>query len=84
LTGKGGKNCMICNKKEWAILDALQCVLYKHASNMTNEEKTVFNDFIYLCHQSTQDEKERRAKTAKLIAEKRKINKNYARGKKRV
>ena len=51
---------------------------------MTNKERKHFDEFIYLCYQSTQDEKKRRAKTASVIAERRKSNKNYARTKKRV
>lgn len=74
---------MICNKNEWKTLDELQAILYKFSKGFTEKEKATYNNFIFLCAKSTEEEKQRRAKTAAAIAERRKINKNYARPKKK-
>lgn len=75
---------MICNKKEWETLDGVQVLLGKMSKYMTETDKEKADAFIYLCYKATQEEKARRTKTASIIAERRKSNKNYARTKKRV
>lgn len=70
---------MICNKKEWEIIDDLTSVCVRLAKHMTEKQKNVVNEFIYLCAKSTEDERVRREKAAEKIKEKRKINPDYAR-----
>lgn len=70
---------MICNKKEWEILDRVQVTLSKFVPMMNEKDKARFNDFIYLCAESTKDEKARNAKSAQIIKERRKENPDYAR-----
>lgn len=70
---------MICNKKEWEILDRVQVTLSKFSSMMNGKDKACFNDFIYLCAESTKAEKARREKSAQRIKERRKENPDYAR-----
>ena len=70
---------MICNKKDWEILDHVQVVLFSFRNEMNEKQKTVVNEFINLCYETTKKEKETRARNTKYIAERRKTNPNYAR-----
>ena len=70
---------MICNKKEWAILDDVQVTLLKFAPMMTKKDEARVNAFIYLCAESTKAEKARNEKSAQKIKERRKENPDYAR-----
>ncbi len=70
---------MICNKKEWQILDDVQVTLLKFGSMMTEKDKARVNAFIFLCAESTKAEKERAERSAQKIKERRKENPNYAR-----
>lgn len=49
---------MICNKKEWEILDNVQVTLLKFAPMMTEKDKERVNALIYLCAESTKAEKQ--------------------------
>lgn len=53
---------MICNKKEWAILDDVQVTLLKFAPMMNERDKARANALIYLCAKSTKAEKARNEK----------------------
>lgn len=70
---------MICNKKEWAILDDVQATLLKFAPMMTEKDKARVNALIHLCAESTKAEKTRNKKSAQRIKERRKENPDYAR-----
>ena len=70
---------MICNKKEWEILDDVQVTLLKFAPMMTEKDKARVNALIYLCAESTKAEKARNEKSAQRIKERRKENPDYAR-----
>ena len=70
---------MICNKKDWEILDNVQMTLLKFAPMMTEKDKARVNAFIYLCAESTKAEKARNEKSAQRIKERRKENPDYAR-----
>ena len=70
---------MICNKKEWQILDEVLSTLLKFAPTMNNKDKARVTAFIYLCSESTEAEKARNEKTAQKIKERRKENPDYAR-----
>lgn len=70
---------MICNKKEWAILDDVQATLLKLAPAMNEKDKARANAFIFLCAESTKAEKERNERSAQKIKERRKENPDYAR-----
>lgn len=70
---------MICNKKEWAILDDVQVTLLKFAPMMNERDKARANALIYLCAESTRAEKERNEKSVQRIKERRKENPDYAR-----
>lgn len=70
---------MICNKKEWAILDDIQATLFKFWKMMDDRDKERVNAFIYLCAESTKAEKERNAKSSQTIKERRKEDPDYAR-----
>ena len=70
---------MICNKKEWVILDDVQTTLLKFAPMMTEKDKARANALIYLCAESTKAEKARNEKSAQRIKERRKENPDYAR-----
>ena len=70
---------MILNKKEWAPVNEIMAVLIKYAPVMRDKDRQKIDDFIYLTAEATKKQKEARAKTAQTIAEKRKINPDYAR-----
>lgn len=70
---------MICNKKEWTILDDVQATLLKFAPMMNEKDKARVNALIYLCAESTKAEKARNEKSAQKIKERRKENPDYAR-----
>lgn len=70
---------MICNKKDWEMLDSITAILLKFTHLMTKKQKAQCDAFMILCAEETKKEKERRAKTAKYIAEKRKVNPDYGR-----
>ena len=72
---------MICNKKEWQILDNVQCVLlnYYRINTLKESEIKKMNDFIYLCAEATSKQKERNERSAQRIKERRKENPDYAR-----
>ena len=70
---------MICNKKEWEILDNVQVTLLKFAPMMNERDKARANALIYLCAESTKAEKVRNEKSAQRIKERRKENPDYAR-----
>ena len=70
---------MICNKKEWQILDDVQVTLMKFASMMNEKDKERVNAFIFLCAESTKTEQERAERSAQRIKERRKTNPDYAR-----
>ena len=70
---------MILNKKEWATVNEIMAVLIKYAPVMRDKDRQKIDDFIYLTAEATKKQKEARAKTAQTIAEKRKINPDYAR-----
>ena len=70
---------MICNKKEWEILDNIQVTLLKFTPMMTEKDKARVNALIYLCAESTKAEKARNEKSAQKIKERRKENPDYAR-----
>lgn len=70
---------MICNKKEWEILDNVQVVLLKFAYMMNERDKARVNALIYLCAESTKAEKARNEKSKQRIKECRKENPDYAR-----
>ena len=70
---------MICNKKEWEIIDNVQVTLLKFAPMMTEKDKARVNALIYLCAESTKAEKARNEKSAQRIEERRKENPDYAR-----
>ena len=70
---------MICNKKEWEILDNVQVTLLKFAPMMNERDKARANALIYLCAESMKAEKVRNEKSAQKIKERRKENPNYAR-----
>ena len=70
---------MICNKKEWEILDNVQVTLLKFAPMMNERDKARVNALIYLCAESTKAEKARNEKSAQRIKERRKENPDYAR-----
>lgn len=70
---------MICNKKEWEILDNVQVVLLKFAHMMNERDKARVNALIYLCAESTQAEKARNENSKQRIKERRKDNPDYAR-----
>ena len=72
---------MICNKKEWEILDDVQVTLLKFAPMMNERDKARVNALIYLCAESTKAEKARNEKSAQRIKERRKENPDYARPK---
>ena len=69
---------MICNKKEWEILDNVQATLLKFAPMMDERDKARANALIYLCAESTKAEKARNEKSAQRIKERRKENPDYA------
>lgn len=70
---------MILNKKEWATVNEIMAVLIKYAPVMRDKDRQKIDDFIYLTAEATKKQKEARTKTAQTIAEKRKINPDYAR-----
>lgn len=72
---------MICNKKEWQILDNVQHVLLNYYRTNTLKESEIqkINDFIYLCADSTSKQQERNERSAQRIKERRKENPDYAR-----
>lgn len=70
---------MICNKKEWEILDNVQVTLLKFAPMMDEKDKARANALISLCAKSTQAEKVRSEKSKQRIKERRKENPDYAR-----
>lgn len=70
---------MILNKKEWATINEIMAVLIKYAPVMRDKDRQKIDDFIYLTAEATKKQKEARTKTAQTIAEKRKINPDYAR-----
>ena len=70
---------MICNKKEWEILDNVQVTLLKFAPMMDERDKARANALISLCAESTKAEKERNEKSKQRIKERRKENPDYAR-----
>lgn len=70
---------MICNKKEWEILDDVQATLLKFVPMMTEKDKARVNALIYLCAESTRAEKERNEKSVQRIKERRKESPDYAR-----
>lgn len=70
---------MICNKKEWAILDDVQVTFLKFAPMMNEKDKARVNALIYLCAESTKAEKVRNEKSAQRIKARRKENPDYAR-----
>ncbi len=72
---------MICNKKEWVILDNVQHVLlnYYRTNTLKKDEIEKINDFIYLCAESTSKQQERAERSAQRIKERRKVNPDYAR-----
>ena len=70
---------MILNKKEWATVDEITILLLKYAPVMSDKDKQKIDNFIYLTAEATKKQKEARVKTAQTIAEKRKINPDYAR-----
>ena len=70
---------MICNKKEWEILDNVQVTLLKFAPMMNERDKARVNALIYLCAESTKAEKARNEKSKQKIKERRKENPDYAR-----
>ena len=72
---------MICNKKEWEILDNVQHVLLNYYRTNTLKESEIqkINDFIYLCADSTSKQQERNERSAQRIKERRKENPDYAR-----
>ena len=70
---------MICNKKEWQILDDVQVTLLKFAPMMTEKDKARVDALIYLCAESTKTEKARNEKSKQRIKERRKENPDHAR-----
>lgn len=62
---------MICNKKEWGILDDVQVTLLKFAPMMDERDKARANALIYLCAESTKAEKARNEKSKQRIKERR-------------
>lgn len=70
---------MICNKKEWEILDNVQVTLLKFAPMMNEKDKARANALISLCAESTKAEKVRNEKSKQRIKERRKENPDYAR-----
>lgn len=72
---------MICNKKEWAILDNVQHVLlnYYRTNTLKQSEIEKINDFIYLCADATSKQQERNERSAQCIKERRRTNPDYAR-----
>lgn len=70
---------MICNKKEWEILDDVQVTLLKFAPMMDERDRARANALIHLCAESTKAEKVRNEKSAQRIKERRKENPDYAR-----
>lgn len=72
---------MICNKKEWEVLDNVQHVLLNYYRTNTLKESEIqkINDFIYLCSESTSKQQERNERSAQRIKERRKENPDYAR-----
>ena len=70
---------MICNKKEWEILDNVQATLLKFAPMMTEKDKARVNALIHLCAESTKAERVRNKKSKQRIKERRKENPDYAR-----
>ena len=70
---------MICNKKEWEILNDVQVTLLKFAPLMKERDTKRCNAFIFLCAESTKAEKARNEKSAQKIKECRKENPDYAR-----
>lgn len=72
---------MICNKKEWAILDDVQHVLLNYYRTNTLKESEIkkINDFIYLCAEATNKQQERNERSAQKIKERRKKKPDYAR-----
>lgn len=72
---------MICNKKEWEILNDVQVTLLKFAPMMKERDTKRCDAFIFLCAESTAAKKVRNEKTAQRIKERRKENPDYARPK---
>lgn len=72
---------MICNKKEWEILDNVLHVLLNYYRTNTLKESEIkkINDFIYLCSEATNKQQERNERSAQRIKERRKENPDYAR-----
>lgn len=72
---------MICNKKEWEILDNVLHVLLNYYRTNTLKESEIkkINDFIYLCSEATSKQRERNERSAQRIKERRKGNPDYAR-----
>lgn len=70
---------MICNRKEWAILNDVQTTLLKLVPMMDDKDTAHANAFIHLCAESTKAEKARREKSVQRIKERRKENPDYAR-----
>ena len=70
---------MICNKKEWEILDNVQVTLLKFTPMMNEKDKARANALISLCAESTKAEKVRNEKSKQRIKERRKENPDYAR-----
>lgn len=72
---------MICNKKEWQILDNVQHVLlnYYRTNTLKKDEIEKINDFIYLCADATNKQQERNERSAQRIKERRRTNPDYAR-----
>lgn len=70
---------MICNKREWQILDDVQVTLLKFAPMMNDRDKARANALIHLCAESTKAEKARNEKSVQRIKERRKENPDYAR-----
>lgn len=62
---------MICNKKEWEILDDVQVTLLKFAPMMDERDKARANALISLCAESTKAEKARNEKSKQRIKERR-------------
>lgn len=74
---------MICNKKEWEILDNVRHVLlnYYRTNTLKKSEIKKISDFIYLCSEATSKQQERNERSAQRIKERRKENPDYARPK---
>lgn len=70
---------MICNKKDWKVLDEIQVVLSKFAPMMDERDKARVNALISLCAEATQKERASRDRTYAAIKEHRKTNPKYGR-----